>query len=59
MGDLETKIPVTPDTSLEDGPQTALPPLDRGKDAWLVLAACCVLEALVWGKYSDLEKNIN
>ncbi|KAE8166044.1 major facilitator superfamily domain-containing protein [Aspergillus tamarii] len=28
---------------------SALPPTDRGKDAWLTLAACCALEALVWG----------
>ncbi|KAL4919608.1 MFS general substrate transporter [Aspergillus aurantiobrunneus] len=27
----------------------AYPPIDRGKDAWLFLAACFVMEALVWG----------
>ncbi|KAH0524280.1 hypothetical protein TsFJ059_006811 [Trichoderma semiorbis] len=27
----------------------SLPPVDRGKDAWGFLAACFVLEALVWG----------
>ncbi|KAJ5087451.1 hypothetical protein N7456_011067 [Penicillium angulare] len=26
-----------------------LPPIDRGMDAWLFLAACFVMEALVWG----------
>lgn len=26
-----------------------LPPVDGGKDAWLFLAACFVLESLVWG----------
>ncbi|KAM7223845.1 Major facilitator superfamily domain containing protein [Rhypophila decipiens] len=26
-----------------------LPPVDSGKDAWLFLAACFVLECLVWG----------
>ncbi|KAL3472268.1 MFS general substrate transporter [Aspergillus californicus] len=26
-----------------------LPPVDRGMDAWLFLAACFVMEALVWG----------
>ncbi|KAK3340688.1 major facilitator superfamily domain-containing protein [Neurospora tetraspora] len=26
-----------------------LPPVDGGKDAWLFLAACFVVEALVWG----------
>ncbi|EAQ84311.1 hypothetical protein CHGG_10715 [Chaetomium globosum CBS 148.51] len=25
------------------------PPADRGKDAYLFLASCCVLEAVVWG----------
>jgi hypothetical protein len=27
-----------------------LPPVDGGKDAWLFLAACFIIEALVWGK---------
>lgn len=27
----------------------SLPPTDRGKDAWLFLAACWAVEALVWG----------
>lgn len=26
-----------------------LPPADKGKDAWLFLAACFMVEALVWG----------
>ena len=28
----------------------SLPPVDRGKDAWLFLTACFLIEALVWGK---------
>ncbi|KAL6872158.1 MFS general substrate transporter [Trichoderma novae-zelandiae] len=36
---------IPPDGSAE----FSLPPVDRGKDAWLFLAACFVLEALVWG----------
>jgi len=28
----------------------ALPPVDGGKDAWLFLAACFVVEALIWGR---------
>jgi hypothetical protein len=28
----------------------SLPPVDGGKDAWLFLAACFVVEALVWGE---------
>ena len=27
----------------------SLPPTDGGKDAWLFLAACWAVEALVWG----------
>lgn len=26
-----------------------LPPVDGGKDAWLFLAACFLIEALIWG----------
>jgi hypothetical protein len=32
-----------------DGQQFSLPPVDHGKDAYLFLAACFVVEALVWG----------
>jgi hypothetical protein len=28
----------------------SLPPTDRGKDAWLCLFACFMLEAMIWGK---------
>ncbi|KAF2802759.1 MFS general substrate transporter [Mytilinidion resinicola] len=31
------------------GQEFSLPPVDGGKDAWLFLAACFVVEALVWG----------
>jgi hypothetical protein len=31
---------------------SSLPPTDGGKDAWLVLAGCTILEALVWGESS-------
>jgi hypothetical protein len=33
----------------EDLPTPTLPHADGGKDAWLVLTGCFVLEALVWG----------
>ena len=33
----------------EDSHARTLPRADGGKDAWLVLAGCFVLEALVWG----------
>lgn len=32
---------------------SSLPPVDEGKDAWLFLAACFVVEALVWGENPD------
>lgn len=28
----------------------SLPPADRGKDAWLFLAGCFMVEALIWGR---------
>lgn len=31
------------------GNTSSLPPADRGKDAWFFLAACFMVEALVWG----------
>ncbi|KAI8966544.1 MFS general substrate transporter [Daldinia sp. FL1419] len=38
------------DLQPEDGRQEfSLPPVDGGKDAWLFLAACFAVEALVWG----------
>jgi hypothetical protein len=30
----------------------SLPPTDGGKDAWLCLFACFMLEALIWGTSS-------
>jgi hypothetical protein len=32
----------------------SLPTTDSGKDAWLFLAACWAVEALVWGRCSPL-----
>ncbi|KAL4886502.1 MFS general substrate transporter [Aspergillus karnatakaensis] len=50
----EKRIPRTPES--ENIEETALssntrayPPIDTGKDAWFFLAACFVMEALVWG----------
>lgn len=34
----------------------SLPPVDRGKDAWLFLAASFVVEALVWGKSARISR---
>lgn len=36
-----------PDTDTDH--QSSLPRADGGKDAWLVLLSCFVLEAIVWG----------
>jgi hypothetical protein len=33
----------------------SLPQADGGRDAWLFLAACFVVEALVWGEYYTLQ----
>jgi hypothetical protein len=33
----------------ESSSEARLPPPDGGKDAWLFLAACFTLEALIWG----------
>lgn len=30
--------------------QISLPPTDRGKEAWLVLAGCSLIQIPVWGK---------
>lgn len=35
--------------SMTDPHGIQLPPMDGGKDAWLFLAACFVIEALIWG----------
>lgn len=62
-GETTTPQPSTRDTTGPDEPADAfepgqgphhefyLPPVDTGKDAWLFLAACFVIEALVWGEY--------
>ncbi|KAL2133566.1 hypothetical protein VTI74DRAFT_2130 [Chaetomium olivicolor] len=42
----------SPERQVEDGnghEMPSLPPVDGGKDAWLFLAACFMIEALVWG----------
>lgn len=40
---------LTPPESFIDRNESQLPPVDTGKDAWLFLAACFAMEALVWG----------
>lgn len=43
------------DTSTVD--LQGLPPVDRGKHAWLTLTACFFLEATVWG-YAQIPRQI-
>lgn len=46
-----TPAGLVPGDEVPEGHQEfSLPPADGGKDAWLFLAACFMLEALVWGK---------
>jgi hypothetical protein len=35
--------------SVADHHEINLPPVDRGRRAWLFLAACFIIEALIWG----------
>ena len=37
----------------------SLPQVDGGKQAWLFLSACFMLEALVWGRKSPLNLSDN
>lgn len=44
--------PVMDSTALESSSEQhefSLPPADTGKDAWLFLATCFLVEAVVWG----------
>lgn len=49
---LSTTIFQPMDLDNEDLQTRPLPRADGGKDAWLVLAGCFVLEVLVWGYVS-------
>ena len=50
MADIElSALSNDEERSIRAGGHFSLPPTDRGKDAWLVLAACSMLEALIWG----------
>jgi len=40
---------VSNDHAPSEHEQFSLPPADGGKDAWLFLASCFMLEALIWG----------
>lgn len=57
--DLELRPATAAETLPQDDdashPSFTLPRADGGKDAWLVLASCFVLEASVWGIYTRLS----
>lgn len=38
-----------------DGQEFSLPQADGGKDAWLFLASCFMVEALIWGEQISAE----
>lgn len=38
-----------PENEQPHGPEFSLPRADGGKDAWLFLACCFCIEALIWG----------
>ena len=33
----------------------SMPPADGGKDAWLFLLSCFMLEALIWGRFYSTD----
>lgn len=39
----------------EEIEQVSLPPADRGKEAWLVLVGCSLIQIPVWGKRDFFE----
>lgn len=46
--DREVTVPYEQET-VEEIEQVSLPPMDRGKEAWLVLAGCSLIQIPVWG----------
>jgi hypothetical protein len=48
--ELPVSVPALADTGGEIE-QANLPRVDGGKDAWLFLAGCFMIEALVWGEW--------
>lgn len=56
MDDIELNgLANTRATAPNEVPRFTLPRADGGKDAWLVLTACFILEALVWGEPSSFQ----
>lgn len=42
-------IEVSSQEDITEHNDSNLPPVDTGKGAWLFLAACFMIEALIWG----------
>jgi hypothetical protein len=40
--------------NVADHHEMNLPPVDRGRRAWLFLAACFIIEALIWGMLKNI-----
>lgn len=56
----QQQTPITRDVELHDADNDQafyLPPTDGGKDAWLCLMACFMLEAMIWGKSTSCVPN--
>jgi hypothetical protein len=49
------EIEVSSRNSISDHHEANLPPVDRGKHAYLFLAACFIFEALIWGMMNREE----
>ena len=52
------EIGVSPWSAAQQNPNSpgiSLARADGGKDAWLFLASCFVIEALVWGKQTEYQ----
>lgn len=49
---------LTPSESVAERNESQLPPIDSGKDAYMFLAACFALDALVWGKGNKLRSGV-
>ena len=62
LNDVSSFLGTNPEVGQSENPaghhEFSLPKADGGKDAWLFLAACFTVEALVWGKLSCESKDI-
>jgi len=52
---VDTANPSEEHGMFEEIEQVSLPPTDRGKEAWLVLAGCSLIQIPVWGMRSSVK----